>query len=620
MNLRGSPESAGNALSALRTSFALRSYILLQQILPSMTTTTPRHRLWHPTRGIAFSPGPRSPASPVQATRALSDASFPASRERPLRIRKLDYQSSGGFRNPVRKQPVASIETAAGQKAAPGARNNEAASGRELLDEVTKDPPFPALDFKMMDDMFYAAKNAPAGSPESFWSYTHFRRTAEDGTEQKVKVHYCRSTHTMERICQQYFMDEEVLGFDLEWIADSSRWHGLKNNISLIQLASPSRIGLFHVALFPDNDDMVGPSFRTIMEDAGITKVGVAIKGDTTRLRNHLDIHSRGLMELSHLYKLVTYSSKGQYHNINKRLVPLATQVQEYLHLPLFKGHDIRSSDWTKALTMDQIIYSASDAYAGLHLYAILEHHRKQLDPCPPTPYHAERNLPIRLAEGVELATRDEPVEATEDTTTPGPSAATSETYVASVLESIKIEDIEQTTTGSSATVTATATATVTATATATTAKAKKSPRSGSPAQPKDSRVEACEDRAAIFRASRPRTRATFAALRAYYLWHCHDLDPDSIARLLRDPPLKTSTVTKYILSAIKAEHLPLDEDRLHAEVVSTIPPPFMRLWYPAVLKFLATGRWEDGGDDEGGGGGGGGDGGERGVEVEMEV
>lgn len=51
---------------------------------------------------------------------------------------------------------------------------------------------------------------------------------------------------------------------------------------------------------------------------------------------------------------------------------------------------------------------SASDAYAGVQLYATLEHHRKQLNPCPPHPHFAETGLPIRLTDGCNLETDSE--------------------------------------------------------------------------------------------------------------------------------------------------------------------------------------------------------------------
>lgn len=221
------------------------------------------------------------------------------------------------------------------------------------------DPPLTSLDFKVSLKAFREAQNAQEGSAESFWSYTIYRGRSEDGSEQKVKVHYCKSKHTMERVCQ-YFLDEKVIGFDLEWSPDANRNSGPKMNISLIQIASESRIALFHVALFPTNDDFVAPTFRKIMEDPDVRKVGVAIKADCTRMRNHLAVDTKGIFELSHLYKLVKYSKNGRVDLINKKLVPLAILVKEHLGLPMFKGQDVRSSDWSQSLNMAQLMCKCS--------------------------------------------------------------------------------------------------------------------------------------------------------------------------------------------------------------------------------------------------------------------
>jgi hypothetical protein len=227
----------------------------------------------------------------------------------------------------------------------------------QAADSDNEEPPFTPLEFKIPEEVFREAKLAEAGTPESFWSYGLYRGPGEDGsTDRKVKVHYCKSRHTTDRVLQQYFMNEKVLGFDLEWSPSAMRFQGPRHNVSLVQIASPSRIALFHVALYPRSDILAAPSLKKIMEDPGVTKVGVAIKGDCTRLSKFLGIESRGVFELSHLFKLVKYSSTGAFHNVNKKLVSLATQAEECLRLPLFKGQDVRSSDWTQPLQMEQII------------------------------------------------------------------------------------------------------------------------------------------------------------------------------------------------------------------------------------------------------------------------
>ncbi|KAI1074151.1 ribonuclease H-like protein [Whalleya microplaca] len=589
MKLSGTSETAGNAVrcsNAMRTSSSRRPYILPLIRMTAAPIPPPKHQTWHPARGISFSPVSRlsSPAPP--APRAVNDAAAAANLEHTVAInhekaelqaQKLSLDSNAPTPAPP-KNVAPPKEATAKTVATPDPMDKLTAPlplDRQIIADIKipDEPPVAALDYKMVDDLFYAAKRAPAGSPESFWSYTHYRGKGEDGTEQKVKVHYCRSVHTMEKVCQQYFQNEKILGFDLEWVAGATRYQdvekdvekdvsliqlAIKKNVSLIQLASPSRIGLFHVAMFGDSADMVGPTFRKIMEDPGITKTGVWIKGDATRLRNFLDIHSQGLMELSQLFRLVTFSSMGEYDFINKKLVPLATQVEHYLHLPLFKGQDVRSGDWTRPLSMDQVIYSASDAYAGVHLYATLEHHRKQLNPCPPRPYHAERNLPIRLAEGIELDSDDEPIETPPDAAA-GTATTPSGPYIASVLSSIRIEDLDSTPTPTPTTKTKTS-------------RARASPsRSRSPPKPKDSRVEAAEDRVKVYRAAHPTARARPRQLRAYYLWHAHDLTPSHIAALLHDPPLQTATVVTYVLEAIQLEKLPFDAEKLRAEILGNV-------------------------------------------------
>lgn len=183
------------------------------------------------------------------------------------------------------------------------------------------------------------------------WSYALYTGP----NNEKVKLHYCKNKVDTERIAQ-LFRDEEVIGFDIEWKANAQAKDGIKQNVSLIQLASEERVALFHMARYRDDESpegLVTPTLKAIMESPHVTKVGVAIKGDCTRLHRFLGIKSQGLFELSHLYKLVKYSG-GDTSSINKRLVSLATQVEEHLGLPLSKG-EARTSDWSLALNLTQV-------------------------------------------------------------------------------------------------------------------------------------------------------------------------------------------------------------------------------------------------------------------------
>lgn len=448
------------------------------------------------------------------------------------------------------------------------------------------EPPFTPLEFSISRERFLAARAAVPGSPESHWSYNMYQRKGENGTVDNVKVHYCESKATMERVCTEYFQDQDVIGLDLEWMAYARAADGPRRNVSLIQIASPSRIALFHIAVFKYGADLVPPSFRKIMEDPKVSKVGVNIGPDCTRLKNHLGVNVQGIFELSHLYRIVKHFPHER-RLIHKGLVSLSTQVQDQLLLPLYKG-EVRTGNWTRRLTPHQIDYSASDAYAGLQLYYVLEEKRKMLVPCPPRPHHAELRLPISLPDPPEEAKKkadeDAALVADPDQTnailkpkTPKPRISRPKTSSTDITSTAATP----TATTSTATTSTEDTSTAAPSTEAPVAKAPKPSRARSkrslpkstPVDTRDARVIAAEVQMKEYRAAKTTELKTPApCLRAYYIWHRNeDLCPSDIAALLREPPLLTSTVAHYVLDAIKAENLPYPVLRLHKEVLPHI-------------------------------------------------
>ncbi|KAL9126932.1 MAG: hypothetical protein Q9217_004090 [Psora testacea] len=268
---------------------------------------------------------------------------------------------------------------------------------------VSEQEPFRSpLGFHIPADKMQAALNAEPDTIPSYWQYSLYR--GPNGNNQVVKVHYCKTRESMETVSQM-FASEGIIGFDLEWMAQAKVTDGVKRNVSLIQIACEERIALFHIARFPRAsvaDDYVAPTFRNIMESPNVTKVGVAIKGDSTRLRKFLNVRCQGLFELSYLYKLIKYYPSNP-SQINRWSVSLAQQVKEHLRLPLLKG-DVQTSDWSKNLDYDQARYAASDSYAGFQLFHCMEAKRMALDPAPPRPAHAELNqklsFPVQQAAG----------------------------------------------------------------------------------------------------------------------------------------------------------------------------------------------------------------------------
>lgn len=323
----------------------------------------PDHQIWNPSIGIRFSPRAKAtqPLYPqLDVVRFIQTSSNDGNENgavlelaKPSASTQADEASAGQLMDetftvqlPLREDSSTKVPT----DELPPQKSPEGPI--ETSKKVA--PPSTSLEYQMSSERFHDARQSPRGSPASYWSYNMYRKVQDEGNTTNVKVHYCKSKHAMEGVCKQYFQGHDVLGFDLEWHPGASAKSGPRLNVSLIQLSSESHVGLFHVALFP-KDDFIAPTFRQIMEDANVSKVGVSIKADCTRLRNYLDVDTRGILELSHLYKVVKYSQEKRPSLVNKRLVSLATQVEEYMHLPLYKGDSVRSSDWSRPLNQRQI-------------------------------------------------------------------------------------------------------------------------------------------------------------------------------------------------------------------------------------------------------------------------
>lgn len=626
----------------------------------------PNWRLWHPSQGLVF----QQPLYPtLDAARFFTEASVVKELEtNPTGSEEeMILESEAGCGNNVagmsskeRSLGRASTETARLASTYTSTEDTEMRDVRSGLndtdmkgqeepnnataaaaaEERPSGPPFTPLDYKMPEKAFHAAIAAAENTPESFWSHTLYRGPDLEkngkNTESKVKVHYCRTAHTAERVLE-YFVDEKIIGFDLEWSPDGYKYASPRRNVSLVQIASQSRIALLHLALYPSKDELATPTLRKIMGNPDITKVGVWIKGDCNRLNKYLGVESRGIFELSHLFRQVKYSANGRVDLINKKFVSLADQVQEVLRLPLFKGQAVRASEWSQVLSMDQIYYSASDAYAAVHLFATLNHQREQLNPIPPLPFHAELNKPIPLAVAIEASSPDKTgtVELESETASEAESAhceASSIEYLKAeeerleaikerirlklaqniqvaeedgemifskpstqpvvkspapkksaakalkAVESIEVEVGEEEAAQSKPSTKPTMPETSPAEA------------SGPTLPPKDPRVVAAETWLEDYKSTLPNGKTTkgAAALRTYYIWHNNaDLDLVGVGALLREPPLSPNTVAGYILQTVKHEKQPFDRVRLKTEVLDVFPRGVALKAYKGVLEMV---------------------------------
>ncbi|KAL8824975.1 MAG: hypothetical protein Q9170_007982, partial [Blastenia crenularia] len=489
----------------------------------------------------------RNQSEQLESPRYLPDGDRGGNLSSPSHVKRLPqtlwpkvphFQSNVPSADSKNKSSVSKPKAAGFHTSTNGKRASDAASIK-LVDQAGSPLGFHIPLAKMQESM-----RAPRDSRSAYWQYTLYQGPRGE----RVKVHYCKSLETMERI-SKLFLNESVIGFDIEWKPLATVKDGIRKNVATIQVASEERIALFHIARFSKGDeieDLVAPSFKQIMESASITKVGVSVKSDCTRLRKFMDIGSHGLFELSHLYKLVKFAS-NDVKKINKKLVSLATQVEEHLMLPMYKDQNVRSSDWSEELDCEQIYYAASDSYAGFQLYHILNNKRLSMTPSPPLPAHADLGLPIRLANGQTVAEHEDLVtEEPPPETTNTPLPATEQ--VAEDLLNLEIEDKSSAANEQSN----------------ATAVAKKPPASSSSLSSHPSILAAKEwvDKyrasAAILTPYKPTTdlsypvlpsppslplpsttlennnkpRATPAFLRAYFLFHHHQLSISDIASL----------------------------------------------------------------------------------------
>jgi exonuclease 3'-5' domain-containing protein 2 len=213
-------------------------------------------------------------------------------------------------------------------------------------------------------------------------------------------------------------------------------------------------------------------------------------------------------------------------------------------------------------------------------LYDALECKRKQLRPVPPRPYHVELNLPIRLASGAVIATTDDAVDDFEpNKRTTIASLVAPASVLEAAAENIQIEDdAEQDSTSS----------------TVKTKPKMQSTHSASAATsvPRPQPLVDAESWALAYRASNPQSRnssttVTFSALRVYALWYYNpSLSIPDIASMLRDPPLRNSTVAAYTLDSVRLEKLPFEKERL--KKVLQVVPDSRGMWrYKGLWKLV---------------------------------
>lgn len=187
-----------------------------------------------------------------------------------------------------------------------------------------------------------------------------------------------------------------------------------------------------------------------------------------------------------------------------------------------------------------------------------MDQERQKLDPCPPRPEFAEKGLPIKFLTADDVDESDEVLDQDSETSA----------VVEADLTNVEVEDqLEEPVVEASP-------------PPAPIPVQQPQPQPQPQPQTKDLRIIAAEKKVKETRADKNKTfRVTISALRTYFLWHDNeDLPPESIAKLLRTPPLQTNTVVSYIMDAVVVDHMPFSKSRLRSEVLVLLAPDAMRM------------------------------------------
>lgn len=504
---------------------------------------------------------------------------------------------------------------------ADGVPNSGTSAGPNLARNLSQETDAPLSFHIPLKDLRTAMLSSP-NSNGAYWRHSLYKNPSGEG----VTTFLCRKFEKSEQAAQR-FLGEKVLGFDIEWESKSRvELDGIKDNVSLIQIASENSIALFQLAAFHGNtiEELMPPTLRHILESPDIIKAGVNIAADFTRMKRCLGIEGRGIFELSHLYKIVTLSESAP-ERINRKVCKLSQQVQDVLLLPLAKG-DVRTSAWSKQLTSEQAQYAATDAYAGFRLFHALEERRKAMRPMPPRPAFHELQLPLMLGNGQIAGVRPRKgkdkrddqseiiplVPAKGDTYPANQDCGSASSTPAledeeDVQNEDEIEDEDEDdgknygqdeeededkngnkdehehTDGNNANDDNFDNAfdhdsnLSTANADAQQRLELLDPSDGpSPPTPHTNPAYIrAEDWVTAWRANLPpghRVRANSQALRAYALWHHDSLSLAQVATMLRNPPLQRTTVAMYLCEAVSREDLPYAAEKLR-EAFRHLPP-----------------------------------------------
>lgn len=160
---------------------------------------------------------------------------------------------------------------------------------------------------------------------------------------------------------------------------------GVDNPIAVLQLASPSHIVVIHVSKWDDSSmHKLGciSALKTILECSQIKKVGVGIlgecasgpleifsdapRGDARKIWQDLGIVMRGCVDLDRMLGAVDPESHQLF---TQHPIGLSSMCEMYTRLHLEKEQSIRTGNWEKDLSKEQLECESRSCRAGMMAY-----------------------------------------------------------------------------------------------------------------------------------------------------------------------------------------------------------------------------------------------------------
>lgn len=162
-----------------------------------------------------------------------------------------------------------------------------------------------------------------------------------------------------------------VFGFDIEW--EPNRVKGSDNPPAVLQLSSYRTCLVVQLLYFRP----IPWQLADFLASSNFCKVGLGINGDRDRLMRHYNIGTANTVDLADLAQSNLINLPGRTTNrstglalLANHFIPLAPVYKQFHGREMRKSTRVQCSNWSAALlTMEQVLYAATDAWAAVLVY-----------------------------------------------------------------------------------------------------------------------------------------------------------------------------------------------------------------------------------------------------------